>query len=147
MAVAMASVGCAPGTPDADSWREDAQRALGDAASALQSDRVALETYTSGNLPDKYLQTVAVDAEKAAGAASDKLSSGQPPAEERDRYDVVMTHLGAAADLAAEVRVSIVAGQESTYTQLVGELQRATEALGRLDDELLHPVKSSGADS
>jgi hypothetical protein len=53
--------GCAPGTPDEDSWRDDATRAVGDVASAVQTARLALVQSLEENLPDPYLQTVMVD--------------------------------------------------------------------------------------
>ena len=137
--VLMLAAACAPRTPDEDSWREDAQRALSDVRSSIQSAQVALRQGSDGRLFDTYLQTVVVDAESAAGASSEKFAGFQPPRVERDRYDVVTGQLDEAAGLLSEVRIAVVAGNEGQYADLSSQLSDATDALERLDQDLRHP--------
>src|SRR3954453_20595430 len=98
--------GCAPGTPDDDSWRIDAQRAVSNAASAVLTAELALRQSERGRGFDRYLQTVLfnaslqpvlVNAEKGVGTAGDAIGSRQPPRAERDRYDTVTGQIDEAA--------------------------------------------------
>ena len=66
---ALALTGCAPGTPDADSWRIDAQRALGDAASAAAAAQVALQQHSEGRLFDAYLPLIRYEQQPGVGLA------------------------------------------------------------------------------
>ena len=50
---------CAPGTPDEDSWRIDAQRAVSDASSAVQTVALALRQSDRGRVFDRYLEGLA----------------------------------------------------------------------------------------
>ena len=47
------TTGCAPGTPDADSWRIDAQRAVSDASSAVLTAELALRHNVKGRVFDR----------------------------------------------------------------------------------------------
>ena len=89
----LAMVGCAPGTPDEDSWRADATRAVGDVASAVQTAQLALAQSEAGHLSHAYLQSVLVDAERTGGMAAQTLSSVQPPDGERERSSDVLDTL------------------------------------------------------
>jgi hypothetical protein len=131
--------GCAPRTPGEDSWREDALRALSDVRSSLQTSRLALGQSADDRLFDTYLQTVVVDAEETAGAASQKFAGFQPPRAERERYDAVTGQLEAAASLLSEVRIAVVAGNEGQFADLSSQLRDAAESLERLDHDLRHP--------
>ena len=137
---------CAPRTPGEDSWREDALRALSDVRSSVQVSRVALEQDAEDRIFGRYLQTVVVDAEKAAGASADKFSGFQPPRGERERYDVVTGQLDAAAGLLSEVRIAVVAGNEGQLPDLLTELHDAARALERLDRDLRHPPEDPTGD-
>lgn len=133
--------GCAPGTPDADSWRIDAQRALGDASSAVSAAQVALEQHREGRLFDSYLQTVLVDAETAASAAGDTLGGTQPPSSERERYDAVTGELDTAASLLSTARIAVVDGETSRYDALAARLSDAAARLHGLESDLEHPSR------
>ena len=132
---------CAPGTPDADSWRIDAQRSLGDAASAASAAQVALQQHGDGRLFDAYLQTVLVDAEEAASAAADTLGGTQPPVSERDRYDAVTSQLDSAAGLLSTARTAVVDGETRQYDRLAARLAKAVDALHDLESDLEHPPR------
>ncbi len=136
--------GCAPGTPDEGSWRDDARRAISDVSSSLETARLALEEDTNGHLFDTYVQTVAVDAEELAGSSSEKFASIQPPEAERQRYDVVTRQLGDAADLLGEVRIAVVAGHPASYSELIEKLEEAATGLDKLDQDLRHPPVGTG---
>ena len=130
---------CAPSTPDADTWRDQARRAVSDVSSALQTARLALEEDGKDHLFDNYLQTVAVDAEEIAGTASDGFANIQPPDVERERYDVVTAQLDDAASLLSEVRIAVVAGHSGSYPDLIDKLEEAVTGLDKLDQDLTHP--------
>jgi hypothetical protein len=138
------TAGCAPGTPDDDSWRIDAQRAVGDAASAVLTAELALRQHERGRVFDRYLQTVLVEAEKGVGTAGDSLGSEQPPRDERDRYDTVTGQLDEAASLVATTRIAVVDRETDRYAALADRLAKAGKALQQLEQELHHAPETSG---
>ena len=146
LAVAMAatSMGCAPGTPDGDSWRIDAQRAVADASSAVQTAELALRQHGRGRVFYRYLQTVLVDAEEGVGKAGDAIGSRQPPREERERYATVTGQVDEAASLVSTARIAVVDRETSRYDALADRLAAAAEALQRLEDDLEHPPVAGG---
>lgn len=123
---------CAPGTPDADSWRGDASRATGDVLSEMATVRLALEQ--RDGLFGTYLRTVVVDAEEGAGRAAQKLSAVQPPDSELDRHDEVTSALDDAASLLTDVRIAVVRG--ASVEQYAGRLADAADELDRLEQSL-----------
>jgi hypothetical protein len=131
--------GCAPGTPDGDSWRIDAQRAVADAASAVHAAELALRLDVDDRVFDHYLQTVVVEAEDALGTAGDSIGSKQPPQAERERYDTVTGQIDEAAGLVSTVRIAVVDREEERYDALADRLADAETALLQLEDELQHP--------
>ncbi len=141
---AVLSAGCAPGTPDGDSWRIDAQRAVSDASSAVQTAELALRQHDRGRVFDRYLQTVLVDSEEAVGKAGDTIGSKQPPRAERERYDAVTGQLDEAAGLVSIARIAVVDRETDRYDSLADRLESAAQALQRLDDDLQHPPRTSG---
>ena len=146
MAVAMAAgtAGCAPGTPDGDSWRIDAQRAVSDASSAVHTAELALRENARGRVFDRYLQTVLVDAEEGVGKAGEAISSRQPPREERERYDTVTGQVDEASSLVSTARIAVVDGETDRYDALADRLADAAQALQKLEDDLQHPPLSGG---
>jgi len=130
---------CAPGTPDGDSWRIDAQRAVSDAAGQVHTAELALRLHGQGRVFDRYLQTVLVDAEEGVGTAGDAIGSRQPPRPERERYDTVTGQLDEAAGLVATARIAVVDGETARYDALADRLADAGAALLRLEDDLQHP--------
>jgi hypothetical protein len=134
-----AATSCAPGTPDGDSWRIDAQRAVSDAASAVHTAELALRLHGDDKIFDRYLQTVLVDAEEGAGKASETIGSKQPPPAERERYDTVTGQLDEAASLLSTARIAVVDRETERYDALADQLADAAEALGHLEDDLQHP--------
>ena len=136
--VAAALTGCAPGTPDGDSWRIDAQRAVGDGASAVHTAELALREHRAGRVFDRYLQTVLLDAEEAVGKASETIGSKQPPPPERERYAAVTGQLDEAASLVSTVRIAVVDRETERYDDLADRLADAAAALTDLEAELQH---------
>jgi len=126
--------GCAPGTPDADSWRDDAVRATGDGAAAAST--LALALRHRDQLTGAYLQVVAVDAESSADSASQRLETLQPPPAEAGRHDRVTTALDDAGSVVREARTAVVAEDEAAYARLAEQLSTAADRLGALEDEL-----------
>jgi hypothetical protein len=143
-AVAATTLGCAPGTPDGDSWRIDAQRSVSDASSAVQTAELALRQHGRGRVFDRYLQTVLVDAEKGVGKAGDAIGSKQPPRAERERYDAVTGQIDEAAGLVSTARIAVVDRETDRYAALADRLAAAADALQKLEDELQHPPVAAG---
>jgi hypothetical protein len=144
VAMAAATVGCAPGTPDGDSWRIDAQRAVSDASSAVRTAELALRQHSRGRVFDRYLQTVLVDAEKGVGKAGDAIASRQPPWEERERYDTVTAQVDEASSLVSTARIAVVDGETDRYDALADRLADAADALRKLEENLQHPPLAGG---
>jgi hypothetical protein len=130
---------CAPGTPDGDSWRIDAQRSVSDAAAQVHTAELALRLHGQGRVFDRYLQTVLLDAEKGVGTASDAIGSKQPPRAERERYDTVTGQLDEAAGLVATTRIAVVDRETDRYDALADRLADAGDALLQLEDDLQQP--------
>jgi hypothetical protein len=143
-ALAATTVGCAPGTPDGDSWRIDAQRAVADASSAVHTAELALRQHGRGRVFDRYLQTVLVEAEEGVGKAGDAIGSRQPPREERERYATVTGQVDEAASLVSTARIAVVDRETSRYDALADRLAAAADALQKLGDELEHPPVAGG---
>ena len=136
---------CAPGTPDGDSWRIDAQRSVSDAASAVHSAELALRLSADDKVFDRYLQTVVLEAEQAVGAAGDVIGGKQPPRAERERYDTVTGQIDEAAALVATARIAVVDREAERYDALADRLAKAAASLQRLEDDLQHPpVQAAG---
>ena len=73
------TAGCAPRTPDDDSWRIDAQRAVSDAASEVHTAELGLRLHERDRIFDRYLQTVSSTPSEGVATASDAIASEQPP--------------------------------------------------------------------
>ena len=142
--VAAATVGCAPGTPDGDSWRIDAQRAVSDASSEVHAVELALRLNGRDRVFDRYLQTVCVEAEKGVGTAGDAIGSRQPPRRERERYDAVTGQIDEAAGLVSTARIAVVDRETDRYVALADRLASAAAALQKLEDDLQHPPVDAG---
>ena len=142
LVLSVSATACAPGTPDGDSWRIDAQRSVADAASAVHAAELALRLHGDDKVFDHYLQTVLVEAEKGVGAAGDAIGSKQPPRAERERYDVVTGQIDEASSLVATVRIAVVDRETDRYAALADRLDQAAAALQKLQGDLQHPPTS-----
>jgi hypothetical protein len=140
---ALVLAGCAPGTPDEDSWRDDATRAVGDVLSAVQTAQLALEQSRQGRLHHAYVQTVLVDAERNSGKSAEALSSVQPPDIEIQRSSDVTDQLDQATGLLTDARIAVVAHHTNEYADLVRELQRTAQELLDLEATLEHPPREA----
>jgi hypothetical protein len=143
MVVAVAMTACAPGTPDEDSWRGDATRAVGDVASAVQTVRLSLSLARHDRIPHAYLQTVLVDAETNAGKSAQKLSAVQPPDVERQRASDVNDALEQATGLLTDARIAVVADQPDQYAQLERQLTKINHDLTGIEGGLEHPPEGA----
>jgi hypothetical protein len=138
------STACAPGTPDGDSWRIDAQRAVSDASSAVQTAELALREHGRGHVFDRYLQTVLVESEAGVSKAGAAIGTRQPPRAERERYQTVTGQIDEAAGLVATARIAVVDRETDRYAGLADRLSQAAEALKRLEEDLQHPPTGAG---
>jgi len=136
------AAGCAPSTPDIDSWRLHARRAVSDVLSSVQTSRLALEQALDGTLFDAYVQTLTVDAEEAGSSAADKLAAEQPPVPEQKRFTVVTGRLDEATGLLADARIAAVDGRTGDYPDLVERLHSTAARLDTLEQDLHHPPRS-----
>jgi len=136
--------GCAPGTPDGDSWRIDAQRAVGDASSAGLTAELALRQHVKGRVFDRYLQPVLVEAEQGVGKAGDAISTRQPPRAERERYQTVTGQIDEAASLVSTARIAVVDRETERYDALADRLAKSADSLQQLEDDLQHPPVAEG---
>lgn len=132
LAATAALAGCAPGTPDDDSWRDDAVRVTGDVGSAVSTLELALRR--RDDLYGTYLQTVAVDAEDSAGKAAQRLEGDQPPESEIDRNTDVTTALDDATSLITDVRIAIVRG--APLRSFIPKLAKTADELEKLASSL-----------
>jgi hypothetical protein len=135
----LAVTGCAPGTPDEDSWRYDARRAVGDVVSSVQTARLVLTQSQEGRVHHAYLQNVLVDSERTGGLAAETLSSVQPPDVERQRSSDVNDQLEMATGLLTDARIAAVAHDTGEYAGLVTELEQTAKDLLDLESALEHP--------
>jgi hypothetical protein len=133
--VAALLTGCAPGTPDADSWRDDAIRVTGTVASAVSTVELAIR-HQHGLFPT-YLQTVAVDAEQNAGKASQRLEGLQPPDSELTANDKVTSALDGATSLLTDVRIAVVRG--APLSPYLKKLSSTADELDNLASSLHGP--------
>lgn len=124
----------APGTPDHDSWRIDAIRAVGNVDSAVATMTLSLQH--EGDLFARYLRTVAVQQEQNAGKEAQNLSSLQPPDQDLKRASQVTSALDDAQTLLTNVRTAVVRGDTASYAALVHNLQRTDDTLSRIEDAL-----------
>jgi hypothetical protein len=139
----IAVTGCAPGTPDEDSWRYDATRAVGDVVSSVQTARLVLTQSQEDRVYHAYLQSVLVDAERTGGLAAETLSSVQPPDVEHERSSEVNDELEKANGLLTDARIAAVAHQAGEYADLVTELEQTAEDLLDLESALEHPPEEA----
>jgi hypothetical protein len=142
-ALLLTGTACAPGTPDADSWRADAKRAVGDVLSAVQTARLGLAQARAGRLTHAYLQTVLVDAERNGGMSAQKLSSVQPPDVERRRSADVTDELDQANGVLTDARIAVVAHDTGTYAEAQDRLANVADDLNILEAALAHPPKEA----
>jgi hypothetical protein len=126
---------CAPGTPDDDSWRDDAVRATGDVGSAVSTMELALRQRRQ--LFPNYLQTVAVDSEDSAGKAATRLEGVQPPDVELDRNDKVTSAIDDATSLLTDVRIAVVRG--APLDPFIKQLSQSADQLQQLETSLHEP--------
>lgn len=133
--VAAATAGCAPGTPDEDSWRDDAVRVTGTVGSAAATLELALRRRS--DLYGTYLQTVAVDAEESADKAAARLEGVQPPEAELARNKDVTTALDDATSLITDVRIAVVRG--ASLEPFIARLASTADQLDKLEKSLHQP--------
>lgn len=124
----------APGTPDQDSWRIGAIRAVDNVDSAVSTMTLSLQH--QGDLFARYLRTVAVQQEQNAGKEAQNLSGLQPPDPDLKRSHQVTSALDDAQTLLTNVRIAVVRGDTASYAALIRSLQQTDDALARIEDSL-----------
>lgn len=128
--------GCKPAQPSDSSWLTKAETSVGDVLSEVATAKLTLQNARKDRFVGRYPVVVLVYAEKAAGSATDKVTTMQPPRSERDRYRKLSTDLGDAVDLIAEARITLVDGDRSELPDLVKQLGSTADHLRTVDDQL-----------
>lgn len=121
VALALALVGlagCAPQTPDNDTWTGQAEQALTDTMAQVATAGLVLDLQRDDKVPHPYQQVVAQDAEEAAGLTMESFGSVQPPPGRDDAYRDVTSVLSDASDLLAQVRIAVVREDVDRYAAL-----------------------------
>lgn len=126
--------GCAPGTPNAESWRFDAIKAVGDVSSSVATVQLALDHDHDIFAP--YVKAASVEAEDAAGKAAQKISALQPPAGYRTPYDTVTSTLDDADSLLAAARIAVVQHDRAAYPKLRQQLSKMADRLTKLEGRI-----------
>lgn len=129
-------VGCAPQTPDHESWTDSALQALDDSGGEVATARLVLTQSRRGLVTRSYEKVVTFEAEEAAGRISDSFSAKQPPTEDDADYRAVTTALSDAADLLADVRIAVERADVEAYPDLLEQLARTEQDLTRTGREL-----------
>lgn len=137
--------GCTvPSAPDARDWRRSARQSVGDVASEVETARTTLRELDAGRFVGGYATVLLVDAEEAAGKATDTITTQQPPQVERARYDEVSSALGDATDLVTQARIAVTGGNQEDYQTLVEQLGTTGDELAELEEQLTRtPAGSS----
>jgi hypothetical protein len=120
---------CAPKSPDAAVWTDQARHALTDVRSEVDTLELVLRQQRSDKLPQNYQQVVAIDSEESIGTTASSFSSVQPPVGVDSRYKHVTTLLSDASDLAAETRIAIVREDTTEYPELLRQLAKVSDDL------------------
>ena len=129
--------GCAvPSSPDARDWRRSARQSVGDVASEVETARTTLRQLGADRFVGGYSTVLLVDAEEAAGKATDSITTQQPPRVEQARYDEVSAALGDATDLVTQARIAVARGSEQDYPALVEDLGTTGDELAELEEQL-----------
>lgn len=121
----LAVAGCAPRTPDAESWTDQALQALDDVGSEVATATLVLRQERGGRATAELTQTVVLESEEAAGTTADGFASAQPPPGQDEEYARVTTALSDAVDLLSEVRIAVVREDTDRYAALVERLVKA----------------------
>jgi uncharacterized protein YegP (UPF0339 family) len=130
VALLVAVAGCAPGTPDHQSWRDDVVRVTEDVGSAVSTLQLALQH--RGDQFGPYLQTVAVDAVTQRFAACVRLPRLSLPPYWLCRWsDASQTAGGSVSALDA----ALIAGGKTTDSQRAACAAKGEECRQRAASE------------
>ncbi len=131
LAAALPLAGCSMvSQPDAAAWDQQAERSLSDAASQVDTARLALETAREERTWSSYTVVLVAQAEEAMGTAQDDLSRLQVPPARAQRAEEVASLLDEAATAVEDARAHAVAGRyddERLRTRL-SDLDRRLES-------------------
>jgi hypothetical protein len=137
VALLLGLAGCVvPSSPDARDWRRSARQSVGDVASEVETARTTLRQLSADRFVGRYAIVLLVDAEEAAGQATDSVTTRQPPRVEQARYDEVSAALGDATDLLADARIAVTRGSKQDYPDLVEQLGTTGDELADLEEQL-----------
>jgi hypothetical protein len=144
LALIVAWSGCRPATPSESDWRSSARQAASDVASEVATARLSVQQSLEDSFVGRYPAVVLTYSEEAAGDATDKVSTQQPPDQERTRYDHVVGELGDATDLITAARIAVADDDRAAARGLLRDLDKTVEDLHRLESELSRPPTGSG---
>src|SRR3954470_772529 len=128
--------GCKPSQPDPSTWQSTAEQAVSDMVSEVATSRLTVRQALRDRFVGRYAIVVLTYSEEAAGKATDKVATTQPPRSERAAYKVVSTALSNAGDAVTQARIAVTDGDTSASTAVLGQLTEQLGQLRRLDDRL-----------
>jgi hypothetical protein len=135
-AVLLVGAGCRPSQPGPHDWQEVAEQSVSDVVSEVATSRLTLRQWLRDRFVGRYPIVVLTYSEEAAGSASDRVTTVQPPASGRATYDDVSTALQDANDAITEARTAVTAGDAAAGVASIGQLTTQLRQLRRLDARL-----------
>lgn len=135
-ALVMAASACLPSQPSRSAWQDQATLSLEDVASEVATAQVVLREEQRGHLLGRAAQVMLVEAEEAAGQASDSFTTLQPPMSRQALQRELSSILAEGVDLVAEVRIAVTAGDKASYADLGRQLKETRSELTARIDEL-----------
>lgn len=118
-----------PSQPDVSAWQTAVAVAVEDMVSQLSTAQIVLREQAEGDFIGKAATVVLVEAEDAAGTASDDLTTLQPPPGVRKQQAAFTALLEEAAGLVTEARVAVVDDDVTSYETLRTQLQDVKERI------------------
>jgi hypothetical protein len=122
-------IGCAPKSPDARVWTDQARHAVTDAQGEVATAQLVLRQQQEDRLPQNYQQIVLIDSEESVGTTAESFSSVQPPPGTDATYENVTAALSDASDVVAATRIAVVRDDTAAYSKLLRQLAEVSDDL------------------
>jgi hypothetical protein len=135
-ALLLVGTGCRPSQPGPRDWQDTAEQSVSDVISEVATSRLTLRQWLRDSFVGRYPVVVLTYSEEAAGRASDRITTVQPPPSGRATYQVVSTQLQDANDAITEARTALTEGDTAACVASIGQLTSQLRELRRLDTQL-----------
>jgi hypothetical protein len=125
---------CAGPTLNSDAMHTQVSLSAGDAVSALQTMRLAVQAQLNGKAWWRYTDVVVTDSETTLTTVESTLASRQPPTAESARATQhALDALGVAADLAREIRIAVRDHDDERLRRLVAHVPPLSDRLSHIE--------------